>query len=358
MSVSSHFHSVADNFSQQFRNDEFLDCTLNAEGRSIKVHKAVLCAQSALLEVSAIPQILLRRYFSALNDSFLLQKMILDHKHVADLFFTIDGVLFEDLKSVVQFMYDGCAKLSGKNFRTFLIAAQLLGMKWVDYIRTLVDDDQLPMLKPRAETEVISITECRVQPLVLRNIANIPKTKRKKCSKAKKHTKKLKSARLERKMTLQERPSAPTPVVEEMETLPETDLAKMDENTFYAALGLRKVADVVRDSAAAKSIDGHAKSVATSATKISLTGEEMPDNIAGCEVDGSVYIAEKNLILNAGANEMRIRENDIEIECDVLDATNQLVVYDKENAVGEIIELREGKYRLYNSFNRFCFALG
>lgn len=49
-----HFHSVIDNFSNQFRNEEFLDCTLNAEGKSIKVHKAVLCAQSSLLEVRII----------------------------------------------------------------------------------------------------------------------------------------------------------------------------------------------------------------------------------------------------------------------------------------------------------------
>lgn len=47
-----HFNSVISHFSDQFRNEEFLDCTLNAEGKSIRVHRAVLCAQSTLLEVS------------------------------------------------------------------------------------------------------------------------------------------------------------------------------------------------------------------------------------------------------------------------------------------------------------------
>lgn len=47
-----HFNSVISHFSDQFRNEEFLDCTLNAEGKSIKVHRAVLCAQSTLLEVN------------------------------------------------------------------------------------------------------------------------------------------------------------------------------------------------------------------------------------------------------------------------------------------------------------------
>lgn len=46
-----HFQSVTNFFNEQFRNEELLDCTLNAEGGSIKVHKAILCAQSTLLEV-------------------------------------------------------------------------------------------------------------------------------------------------------------------------------------------------------------------------------------------------------------------------------------------------------------------
>lgn len=52
--VTLHCRSVLNDFSNQFLNEEFSDCVLNAEGRSLKVHKAMLCAQSSFLEVSVL----------------------------------------------------------------------------------------------------------------------------------------------------------------------------------------------------------------------------------------------------------------------------------------------------------------
>lgn len=242
--------------------------------------------------------------------------MILEHIHVSDLFVTLDGVPFEDLKSVVQFMYDGWARLSKANFGSFLVVAQLLGMKWVDLVQINVE-------------EMDAVANEASEPL--QNITNVdlPQRKRKKCMKTKRHSKKLKCTRSERRLALR----SPQNVVEE--TSQETDLAKMDENTFCTALGLKKITD---------------EDVLPKLKLVSRT-KRMPSLIKiNCEEDKengppehSVFIEEKNLsFLNANANEMRIRENNIEIECDVLEASSQYVVYEKENTE-EIVELREGK---------------
>ncbi|KAK7573689.1 hypothetical protein V9T40_010880 [Parthenolecanium corni] len=290
-----HFNSVISHFSDQFRNEEFLDCTLNAEGKSIRVHRAVLCAQSTLLE-----------------------KMILEHIHVSDLFVTLDGVPFEDLKSVVQFMYDGWAKLSQANFDSFLVVAQLLGMKWVDYVQVNVEEVNDSGANEPSEP--------------LQNITNtdLPQRKRKKCMKTKRHSKKLKCTRAERRLALR----SPQVVVEA--TSHETDLAKMDEDTFCTALGLKKITD--------EDVLPKLKLVSRTKRMPSLIKINCEEDKENCEPqEHSVFIEEKSLsFLNANANEMRIRENNIEIECDVLEASSQYVVYDKGNAE-EIVELPEGK---------------
>ena len=49
---SEHYQLLLNNFSIQFKNEEFADCILIAEGKSIKVHKAVLCSHSIFLQVN------------------------------------------------------------------------------------------------------------------------------------------------------------------------------------------------------------------------------------------------------------------------------------------------------------------
>lgn len=228
--------------------------------------------------------------------------MILDHIHVNDLFVTLDGVPFEDLKSVVQFMYDGWARLSKANFGSFLVVAQLLGMKWVDLVHV-----------EQVESEMLS-------------------RKRKRCLKSKRHKK---CTRAERRLAFR----SPQAVLDSRET----DLAKMDETTFCTALGLKKITE---QDEQLKRFVSRAKRM-PSLIKIKCDIDD--ENKENAQPEHKVFIEEKSLsFLNANANEMRIRENNIEIQCDVLEASTQYVVYDKGNE--EIVELREGNTNFWGYF--------
>lgn len=69
--VTLHYRSVLNDFSNQFSNEEFSDCVLNAEGKSLKVHKAMLCAQSSFLEVSMQHMLIVK--FSSLTYLLLIR---------------------------------------------------------------------------------------------------------------------------------------------------------------------------------------------------------------------------------------------------------------------------------------------
>lgn len=275
--------------------------------------------------------------------------MILEHIHITDLYFTVDGVLFEDLKSVVQFMYDGCAKLTNENFGSFLVVAQLLGMKWVDYIQIQMNDYIPTTVKTIQEAELINMNlksnEPKIPSLALKNITNLQtRVKRKRCCKGKKYAKKVKSRRNQEKKIVSNADLSSNLDSECDDSLRETDLTKMDVITFCSALGLKKNVGTVREPFSKVKMDIR-KSV-PSVIKINNDTKSNKENVVLPSVyENSIFIEEKNLsFLSAGTNEMCIRENNIEIECDVLEASNQFVVYEKQQVVGDIVELQEGKF--------------
>lgn len=341
--VTLHYRSVLNDFSNQFVNEEFSDCILNAEGRSLKVHKAMLCAQSSFLE-----------------------KMILEHQNIGDLCFIIEGVSFDDLKSVVQFMYNGSAKLYKQNFGSFLVVAELLGVKWLDRVQILSETE------PSSQVTTTNVSQpnqtipkpvnIETQPIsVFRDITNSLDTKaikRKKHMKNKKHCKRSKcvkedhrSDRRKHKLnhTLRRAENRDTGSGKQ------THLADMDENTFCTALGLKKTQLQSRDNskpdsatktdakifAKSKSVPPLIKINREITSKSNVESFDTRDaNMFVSEIN-TVYIEDKNLsFLNIGANELCIRENNIEIECDVLDASSSQFVIDKQ-PVANIVELRE-----------------
>ncbi|EEB14810.1 BTB domain transcription factor, putative [Pediculus humanus corporis] len=88
-----------------FEDESFLDCTLSAEGQCIDAHKIILSASSSYL-------------------SNLLK--IMPDKHPILIF---NDIKFEQLKSLVAFIYNGSVNVSENNIHGFLNAAQSLLIK-------------------------------------------------------------------------------------------------------------------------------------------------------------------------------------------------------------------------------------
>lgn len=244
--------------------------------------------------------------------------MIVDHVHIGDLFFTLDGVLFEDLKSVVEFMYEGRTTVQSTNYSSFLIVAELLGMKWANRIQMSIDDDRRLFCNER-------IASSSPESLPFSNISNVVTR-----HDVRKRSKRPKSVRLTSKTAQR----SPSPVVDPLES------SRIDKNAFCSALGLRKIRRTFRKS---KSTDYRA------------TNRFDKENVTiPCEIksENAVYIEEKNLPPFFGAEaaeELCFRdENNIEIECEVsaeMSKTQHFIVYDRNGAAvvaEDIAELREG----------------
>lgn len=316
--------------------------------------------------------------------SHSFQKIVLEHQSIGDLCFIVEGVPFEDLKSVVQFMYNGSTSLTKKKVGSFLVVAELLGVKWLDRIQLLSDTDSSQALnmdvvsqtEPKASSVVHdSVTETQSTSIptpspacsVFKNLTNVLDSntiKRKKHMKNKKHCKKSKCAKEDHKHDKKRHKinhaRHAENIIKSKEKAPgkETHLADMDESTFCTTLGLKKNNEVQPRELSTKSdsvnINSDAKIVPKSRSVPPLIkiNREVKSNVESAESRDSnlfvseintVYIEDKNLsFINIGANELCIRENNIEIECDVLEASSSQFVIEKETS-GNIVEIREGE---------------
>lgn len=256
---------------------------------------------------------------------FRSQKL-LSEQTATDTCLLVEGIAYEDLKKLVHFAYNGSVKVSRENFGSFLVAAELLGMKWTNQVELYGGGEPY--------------SNAATKRVVFADITNTnAAAKRRKPTKAKKCCKKSKRAEkhdLVRVLNAVD--------IEECIADKENQIAEVDENTFYSALGLKKntvsvpsAATVARKS---KSIPNLIK-INRAAGK--MAAELQCDNAANVFVSemNTVYIEDKNLSF---LNEVCIRESNIEIECDVLDASSEFVIEKDGAAVANVVELRESKF--------------
>lgn len=288
-------------------------------------------------------------------------------------------------------MYTGSTKLNKNNFGPFLVVAELLGVKWLDRIQILSDTESSAPVIPNL-ADVIEPTELKtvqenfetrstsahsnITSSVFKDITNVLDSKlvkRKKHMKGKKHCKRSKCAkedRNERKKHKSMHSFRHDHSFKFHKKVPgkETHLADMDESTFCTALGLKKNVEVqpreLNSKPESVDVKTDQKVLAKSKSvppliKINRDVKSNADNFESRDSSllvseiNTVYIEDKNLsFLNIGANELCIRENNIEIECDVLDASSSQFVIEKE-ATGDVVEIREGEF--YNKF--FIFIM-
>lgn len=264
-------------------------------------------------------------------------------------------------------MYNGSAKLYKQNFGSFLVVAELLGVKWLDRVQILNDAESSQVITTVSEPDqVVKPTNYETQPIpVFKDLTNCLDTKgikRKKHMKSKKHCKRSKCTKEDHKNDRRKHKVNHTfrhADHREKGSSKETHLADMDENTFCTALGLKKnelqsrenfKPDIVCKTDA--KIFSRNKTVPplikiNREIKSTVESYETRDSNMFVSEINTVYIEDKNLsFLNIGANELCIRENNIEIECDVLDASTSQFVIDK-GPVANIVELREGELFIF-----------
>lgn len=271
-----------------------------------------------------------------------LQKIIAEHCHY-DWSFTIEGVQFEDLRQVVRFMYSGNALLNSHQVGSFLVVASLLGMKWVDKVTLMSEQNSNSILMNESNelnhtTDTISSQQSVLPFKDITNVQTSRILKRQKSDRNKKHNVKSKLMKIEHGKRSKD-------YADENER-PVTNLAQMDENTFCTAFGLKKnveVRDNVKPEGAKfvrKSMPPLFKIISSVKAKCSETVEvSETTNLASDSCP--VFIEAKNLsFLNIDTNELCIRENNIEIECDVLDVASHELLMDKSANV----QISEGRY--------------
>lgn len=281
----------------------------------------------------------------------IFQKIVADHKDV-ELTFIIDGIRFDDLYLVTQFLYRGNIAVSDDQVRSVLLVAELLGMKWINDVCLVSNCDAVESSSVNAGKSAVPALSSKLL-VPLKNITNTLSTKarkRRKYERIRKSPKKIKirRKRLDKSSLCRVVGCDQSPRIQNHL---ETDLAQMDENTFCTALGLKKniqVRDLMKTDSSSSfcravppllKILSDAKSKFLEVNKVSESANSL------CE-SKPVYIEAKNLsFLNIDANELYIRENNIEIECDVLNVTSHDLLFDKgNNAAGNMLQLSEGKF--------------
>lgn len=221
---------------------------------------------------------------------------------------------------------------------SFLVVASLLGMQWIDTV-TLLSEQHNSVISNRSpeliQTSAVNVASS--QPLPLSNITNVYATrthKRKHGDSGKKPSSKSKLIRNERNHSRDFADGNVRPV---------TDLAQMDENTFCTTLGLKKnveARDTVKpqgSNSTRKSVPPLFKIISSVKTKCSEI-VEVSESANLVSESSPVFIEAKNLSF---LNELYIRENNIEIECDVLDAASHQLLIEKNTG----IQMSEGKLK-------------
>lgn len=106
-----------------------VDCTLAAEGQFLNAHKVVLCACSPYLEVSTVIRFVtvvarILAYLCRLFPQALLSQHYEKHPIVI-----LKDVKFQELKSMMDYMYKGEVNISQDQLGQFLKAAESLQIK-------------------------------------------------------------------------------------------------------------------------------------------------------------------------------------------------------------------------------------
>lgn len=271
-----------------------------------------------------------------------------------DITFTIDGVRFEDLCRVIQFMYKGNVVVSCDQIGSFLSITESLGMKWAGDVDILSHQNDTTS-DPISNGASLAPTSSKKSLLPLKNITNLFTKKERKRKRNEKIQKTSKKIKIRKKNTEESKLCEAVKCDESSDEKNrlETDLARMDENTFCTTLGLKKTA-AVRDVTKFDKFSSSRKTVPPLLKMSSDVGSKFLENVKMCEpanlcYSSPVYIEAKNLsFLNIDANELCIRENNFVIDCDVLNVTSHELLFDKENnATGSALPTTEGKFLLY-----------
>lgn len=118
------------NFDSFLDSQDYTDCTLRAEGQSIRAHKLILATSSSF-------------FYEIFRSSEKDEHCVL----------VFDDIKFHDLKTVVQFMYRGQALLTNEEFIEFLKATDALKIKGV------WKDDGIISTGVKVEREIIQVED-------------------------------------------------------------------------------------------------------------------------------------------------------------------------------------------------------
>ncbi|GLG98156.1 Zinc finger protein squeeze [Gryllus bimaculatus] len=123
-----HSSELATVYSSLLENNYLVDCTLSAEGQSIKAHRLVLCACSPYFNYNFhdMREIIpggsdIKKFHQEL---MLFHEETEDHPHII-----IIDESFETLKAVIDFVYRGEIQISEGDLKAFMTLAQSLQIK-------------------------------------------------------------------------------------------------------------------------------------------------------------------------------------------------------------------------------------
>lgn len=126
---TNHTNSILQVFAEKLMHEHLVDVTLACEGHFIRAHKVILAACSLYFDVSLASSFWLIEYTKTFQEIF---KVYTEKNPLI----VLNGMRFNDLKQLIEFMYRGEVRVQSEDIDSLLCLAENLQVKGLCNVRT------------------------------------------------------------------------------------------------------------------------------------------------------------------------------------------------------------------------------